>query len=125
RRLCSEGLAKFRELGDGEGMSRALLALASSQTLLGRPDEALTLIEEGLAVAIELDVKEVVASFLDELAAVAAVGGDDGRAAELLGAAEALRDALGVLGDPQLDTHERILATLRSRVEGRALEEAL
>jgi tetratricopeptide (TPR) repeat protein len=123
-RLCARSLELFRRLGDGEGTSRALLTQASVEILLRRPDVALGSIEEGLNVAVGLDTNEVVASFLDELAALAAVGGRDEDAARLLGAAAALREVVGVHRDPQLDTHERILGELRGRMDEAGFEQA-
>jgi tetratricopeptide (TPR) repeat protein len=95
RDLFEESRISFKEAGDGMGRVNALMGLASIAVLESDLTEASTLYQECLKVAVEADHKEGIALSLEGLAATVAAQGAPVRAAQLWGAAEALREAIG------------------------------
>jgi tetratricopeptide (TPR) repeat protein len=99
--LYEESLALFRELGRTSGVAWSLSGLGSVALHQQEYARAATLLKESLALFRELGDKPGIgtrgglADCLERLARVAVAEGQPERAARLLGAAEALRDALG------------------------------
>ena len=92
--LQEESLALRRELGDPRGTALALKNLADIATLQGDPGQAATRLAEAVELYGRVGSKDGVAVCLEGFARVA-VARRPARAARLLGAAEALREALG------------------------------
>jgi len=103
------------ECGDGHAHARALAGLASVALEDGRDKEALALAARSLDVSgPALDRDDICWAL--ELAGVARVAIAPKCAAQLLGAAEALREYLGQqLGGLELNQHQRALAHLPDR----------
>ena len=113
-RLADESLALARELGHREGVGLALLNLGLAQLHLGRLEPAADTLCEALLLARGLGYQEVAANALNGLAAVAAEAGESAHAARLLGAADALLEAIGTSLDPaEQVVHDQTTATLR------------
>jgi non-specific serine/threonine protein kinase len=92
--LLDEGVALYRELGSRSGVAAALRALGRAAT--GERAEAL--LRQSLAQRWRLGERPGMAECLDDLAWVAVRSGrrpDARRAARLMGAADALREATG------------------------------
>jgi hypothetical protein len=78
---------------------------------------ARTLYEESLAMAQEIDDKELIASSLEGLASVVAMQGELAWAARLWGTAEALREAIGAPLQPvEWADYEQAVATARDHL---------
>ena len=136
---ASTALARFRELGDVEGIAWSLISLGTiaryqgeaerAATLLGESrtlaegigfregiawcceqlgllaavdgdPEAITLLRRSLELHSELRDRWRMSSVLEDLAAITLALGRPGPAARLLGAAEAVRDAIGTVIAP-------------------------
>ena len=115
--LLEESLATAREVGDKGVVAAALLGLGIATTLRGEPDEASTPLKESLTIELELENKGNVAENLEGLAEAAGASRQDLRAARLWGAAEALREEMGVRwGAAERLLHEPQLLAARSRI---------
>jgi hypothetical protein len=90
-----EGLAILRELGDTEGVARALADLALVTQRQGEYGRAATLLHESLALFRDLGSTLGISRCLEALAGVAGAQGQLERAARLFGAALALRGHAG------------------------------
>ncbi|MDQ4126390.1 MAG: LuxR C-terminal-related transcriptional regulator [Actinomycetota bacterium] len=105
RALCEESLALAREAGDDYaiGFSLVVGALACS----GRGDyrRAQALLEEGLELAWRLKIMHLTVVHLHASAALAGLQGQAVRSARLWGAAEALREGLGIHLSPLERSH--------------------
>ena len=120
--LLQEGLAIFRGRGDREGIGCTLGALGYVAIALGDLGRAMTCFRESLAVLRDLGDKRGIAWCLAGFGAVAVATerrleqDTDGRAARLLGAAEAIHGSLDI---PWLPLYRRdfdqAVATLRAR----------
>jgi len=109
-------LALSRELGDGRGTARTLIHLADLASQQGDAVSARSLYAEGLGIRQTLGDTSGIASALERLAWVA-TGDHPDRAARLLGAAEALRQAIGASLNPSARAeYDRHLAALRERL---------
>jgi predicted ATPase len=93
--LLEEGLGLARELRDTWSMSVALTNLARIQLFDGAPDQAQSLFLEALKLAKDRGDKRVASECLQGIAAATADTDGAARAARLLGAAEAMLDAIG------------------------------
>jgi predicted ATPase/class 3 adenylate cyclase/Tfp pilus assembly protein PilF len=91
-----EGLILRRELGDKEGIAGSLNYLGMVAYLQGDFGRATALLHEALLLSRDIGAKRLMAEGLEGLAWVAAVDGQSQQAAWLGGAAERLRQALGV-----------------------------
>jgi tetratricopeptide (TPR) repeat protein len=113
--LHEASLMLFRELGMPWGIAAALTNLGEAAYLQGAWDVATACYRESLALARELGNKESIAQNLEGLAAIAGARGHVARAAQLFGAASALREAIGV-PVPAADRalYERMLAQARA-----------
>jgi predicted ATPase/DNA-binding CsgD family transcriptional regulator len=123
RRRLDEALSISRQLGYQEGIAWAQHELA----ILARREHdlpgAAALLRTSLRLHYELGDRWRVASVLEELAGGVVVRVDPARAAELLGAAEALRDAMQTpLPPAETADYERAVETLRGRMAPALLE---
>ena len=94
--FCEEALGLFRALGHTAGVARALHGLAYVAYKRRDHARALALSRETLALRWELHDRWGIAANLEDIADIAGLTGQPRRAARLYGAAEALREALGV-----------------------------
>jgi len=92
-----EGLALCRELGDLRNTSMSLFLLGMIELKRGDLDRGATLLEEGALIARELKGRLGGAYYGLGLGKVSAMRGRPVRAARLWGAAEALREQMGML----------------------------
>jgi predicted ATPase len=130
--LHEESLALTRELGDSYGIAILLNNLGNVAGWQGDHERAIALLREALLRSRDLGARELMAEALEGLAWVAAAGRQAQRAARFGGAAEALREALGVplLPEQQAD-HDQAVQAMRAMLgegdfaaawaEGRAL----
>jgi predicted ATPase len=110
---------------DGHVISRALGGLASTALESGRLEDARISAERSLAIALPARDLDNVCWAL-ELAGCASVTTDADRAARLLGAADAVRMALGEsLSGLELAQHDRALSLLSASLDAEALTAAL
>jgi non-specific serine/threonine protein kinase len=92
--LSTESLALFRALESSRGMALALSTLGAAAHGQGDLDRAAQCYREGLALRRSGGEKRSIAASLEGLAVVATAAGRWQHAARLLGAAEALREAI-------------------------------
>ncbi|MGH9072687.1 MAG: LuxR C-terminal-related transcriptional regulator [Acidimicrobiales bacterium] len=110
--LLEEALAISRDIGYLEGVAWALHGLGTI-TWPRRPDAAAWL-AEALSTHLHLGDRWRVASVLETIAGAVLAGRDPEEAARLLGAAEALREALGTpLPLAERPDHDRAVSALR------------
>ena len=113
--LCEEALALARQRGDQWAIEQILRGLMRIARRRGDHQRAVSLAREHFALVREVGSRSRVVDDLEALAWVARVRGQLPRAARLLGAAGALRDALGRPVPPrQRSEYEADLATLRT-----------
>jgi predicted ATPase/class 3 adenylate cyclase len=126
RELLEESVAIFKELGDRWCTAQALLSFARVAASRGELAAAGACYQESLTIAREIDAKNFIASALEGAGAVAAAQGEPGWAAQLWGAAQSLRVAIGTPLPPVYRAdHERALATARSHLGEEAFATAL
>jgi len=94
--LADNALTSFTDLDEQEGIAWARNILGLVALRAGRPAEARNALRASLAVHCAVGDRWRQASVLDALAAATVAEGDPGRAAELVGLAGSLREALGV-----------------------------
>ncbi len=115
-----ESLALCRELGDRRNTSMSLFILGMIEINRGNLDRAATLLEEGTRITRELGDKLGVTYFALGLGKLNAVRGRPVRAARLWGAAEALREQMGLSlskFDLAASGYEQDLAAVRSAMD--------
>jgi tetratricopeptide (TPR) repeat protein len=88
-------LVLFRTSHDGVGVARALMNLGEARMERGELESAAALCRESLALCIEVGSRWDVTDILEELGPIAHLAGDSVLGAQLIGAAEALREDLG------------------------------
>lgn len=123
-RVHQESLRLSQSVGDK--VSAALSAYALGQMALLKQDapRAGGLFRESIQLSHGAGYREGVAYGLEGLAAVIHTGGDGVRAVQLLGAAQALRDRMGVpVWQIESPDHERLLSDVRAQA-GSAFEQA-
>jgi ATP/maltotriose-dependent transcriptional regulator MalT len=126
RSLLEEGISIYREIGQRHGTAESLILLARVTAQQGEFTVARTLYEESFTITREIGDKLNTASCLEGLAGVAAALGNPTWAARLLGAAEALRDTLGIPMPPvERPLYERLVATTRPQIGEKAFAKAL
>ena len=91
-----ESLAEFRDLEDARGISRCLISFGMVSIMAHDYESTKSVVRPGLKSVRELGDKPGASFALLVAAAFAAVQGDPARAAHLWGAAEALREAIGL-----------------------------
>lgn len=97
RELLNEALAVLRACQDRRGIALVLNGLGRLALREGRPAEAGEPLRQALRLFDTLGNHVDVAECLEELAVVAAARGHPGRALSLAGAAEALRERIGLV----------------------------
>ncbi len=126
-KLTEEAVALLREVGAGKSRDAAIGLynlgwIALLQNDLGK---AADLYEESLALAWDIGLKPLVISGLEGIACVAGAKGEAERAAQLWGAAEALREAKGIPRDPDwLAEADARISAVRSGLGEEAWEAA-
>jgi predicted ATPase/DNA-binding SARP family transcriptional activator/DNA-binding CsgD family transcriptional regulator len=101
--LATESLAIYRELGDKRGVSLCHIDLGFIELIRGNHELAATLLEESVRVLRGSEDKFCLAYGIFGLAAVAGAREEPVRAARLWGAAEALREQIGVVSLTHLE----------------------
>jgi tetratricopeptide (TPR) repeat protein len=115
--LSEEAYGLFETLEDSEGMAFALVNQGFAALSEHDHDRALVLLRRALRLLAELEFKDVIGYCFEGLAAVLAFTGEGEPAARLLGAAEALRESLGVeLAPAERETHEETAAAVRDGI---------
>ena len=111
--LSEQAYGLFEALEDSEGMAFALVNQGFAALSEGRHDRAVELLREALRRLAELEFRDVIGYCFEGLAAVLALTGRGEEAAKLLGAAEALRESLGVgLAPAEQATHDQTVAAV-------------
>lgn len=95
--LCRESLAYFQQFKDKRGMAYVSNTLGGICFQRAQYEEATRHYKEGLSLRREASIRRGAEVAFDGLAALAVVSGDSERAAALIGAAEAVREALNVI----------------------------
>lgn len=117
RARYEESLAVSRELGDKLGVSLTLCNLGEVALDQGEHAAARAFFEEGLTLQRELGDQRGIAFFFDGFARLAAAEGDAQRAAQLYGAAEAVREAIRAsLSEAERLQHEHKVAAVRAQL---------
>jgi predicted ATPase/DNA-binding CsgD family transcriptional regulator len=115
--LLQEALDVLSEFGGAVDVAVCLLNLGEVAREQGDFARAATLYQESLVVRWELQERVGISYCLGGLACIAAGCGDLKRSARLFGAADALREALGVpRSRPFPSSHDRDLAAVRARL---------
>jgi predicted ATPase/DNA-binding SARP family transcriptional activator len=113
--LATEAIELSRTAGDEANRSIALLNLAYALLELGRADEGRPMVQEAVELARSLHFKEQVVYGLEALATFALARGRPGPCARVLGAAETLRQSIGIqLGRYEFASHERTAEAAQS-----------
>jgi tetratricopeptide (TPR) repeat protein len=112
--LSEQAYGLFETLEDSEGMAFALVNQGFAALSEHEHERALALLRQALRRLAELEFRDVIGYCFEGLAAVLVFTGRAGPAARLLGAAEALREDLGVdLAPAERETHEETAAAIR------------
>jgi predicted ATPase/DNA-binding SARP family transcriptional activator len=115
--LSAQAYGLFETLEDSEGMAFALVNQGFAALSEQNHARAVQLLREALRRLAELEFKDIIGYCFEGLAAVLAFTGEGEAAARLLGAAEALRQSLGVdLAPAERATHEETAAAVRDAV---------
>ncbi len=125
RSLAEKSVVLYKEIGHRHGTANSLGVLGKVFATEGDYAAAQTLYEQSLAISCELSEQWVAAVFLVELGDVVAAQQKLAWAAQLWGAAEALRDAFGVpIPLVQRADYERSLSAARVHLGERAFATA-
>jgi non-specific serine/threonine protein kinase len=112
--LLQEGLALRRAMADKPGMAESLYTLGWALAMQGEYEPAAALLEECLLLSQEIGAKNAATDSLEVLAWVAAGRGQPHWAAQLGGAAEAIRHILGIPVQPDWQaSHEEAVQAMR------------
>jgi predicted ATPase/DNA-binding XRE family transcriptional regulator len=119
RSTLEESLARFRELGNMNGSAEALLELGRAMHAQGDHTQAAAHFTESLKLfATVLGKQSSAVECMAGLAGATGVQGQPARAARLFGAAEALREVIGLPMDPTAQTaYARDLAAVRTQID--------
>jgi tetratricopeptide (TPR) repeat protein len=110
--LFEESLAIFREIDDAPGIAMALYHLASTARGQGDLTRAASLLREALLREETLDRRWMIAQNLAGLADVALARSQTAHALRIMGAAEALAEAIGFSRYAWMrDAHDRMVAS--------------
>jgi DNA-binding CsgD family transcriptional regulator/tetratricopeptide (TPR) repeat protein len=124
--FLEEGLALYRELGLKSEIASPLYSLGRVAFGQGDYTRAQALHREGLTLSLEVDAKWLIALGLEELGAVVALQGQPVWAVRLVGAAAALRKAIGSIPLPaERSNYERGIAYARTQLGEKAFAAAL
>jgi predicted ATPase/DNA-binding CsgD family transcriptional regulator len=116
-RLAAEALTWWQTLTPSWGMAGALQTLAGAASAMGNQQRAAQLYDEVLSLRLSLEDWSGVAGAIGGIAGVAAGKGQPTDAVRLLGAASALRDAIGVRYGPHYVRGAQVLADLQLSVD--------
>jgi predicted ATPase/class 3 adenylate cyclase/Tfp pilus assembly protein PilF len=123
--IFEETLEIDRKLQDKEGQAYSLANLAWATLYQGNHGRARALFRETLELSREMGHKMNIAESLEGMAGVAAAREDAERTARLWGAAQTLREEIGIpVLDAELPLHEHYRAFARSRLDDAAFEAA-
>ena len=115
--FLKECVAINREIGNQRALSQSLCGLASVLAVQGDIATARSLYEESLYLATEVDAKPIIVSALERVASIVASQQEPVAAAKLWGAAEALRDLMGMPIPPiEYAAYNRSVTTVRIRL---------
>jgi hypothetical protein len=119
RSTLEESLARFRALDNRNGIAEALLELGRTIHAQGDQTQAAAHFTEGLTLfANELGKQSSAIECLAGLAGVTGAQGQPARAARLFGAAEALREVLGLPMQPVAQAaYARDLAAVQAQID--------
>jgi non-specific serine/threonine protein kinase len=117
--LSEESLALFRQVGDLRRVSMSLMNLARVAVHRTNFERALALYQEGLEIAKAVEAESKTAEGLEGIASICCARGQPVRATWLLGAAETVRDAIGVpVSTDYRAVYEYSLETVRASLDG-------
>ena len=123
--LSEQAYSLFETLDDSEGMAFALVNQGLAALSEHDHARALELLRQALRRLAELEFADVIGYCFEGLAAVLAFTGKAEPGARLLGAAEALRDSLGVeLAPAERQTHDETVAAVREALGEKAFSAA-
>lgn len=110
REYAEEEVAWFGQAGDLRGIARSLIDFADIALLGSDFTLAVTLLTQALPQVFQLGDRESIANILENLAVLAAKQRKYKRGALLLGAAEALREEIGIpySGEKYVDYHQAV-----------------
>jgi predicted ATPase/DNA-binding SARP family transcriptional activator len=112
--LSEQAYGLFQTLEDSEGMAFALVNQGFAALFEDEHERALVFFRKALRLLAELEFRDVIGYCFEGLAAVLSLTGQAEPAARLLGAAEGLRESLGVsLAPAERETHEETKVALR------------
>ena len=122
----SAAVDMLSELGDETGLATALANSGWSALCLGDPVGAADFFRRSLVFAAQVEATNHIASLAPGLGAALVAGGDEQRGVEILGAAESLRDELGVGLNDALEEriHEQAVADARAALGEDAFDAA-
>ena len=116
--LSEQAYGLFETLEDSEGMAFALVNKGFAALSEKEHDRAIELLRQALRRLAELEFRDVIGYCFEGLAAVLAFTQRPEEAARLLGAAEALRESLGVgLAPAEQTTHDETVAAIRGSLD--------
>jgi hypothetical protein len=119
--LHAESLALRRELGDQQGIAVSLNNLGLVAEKQGEYARAVALLRESLQLSSDIGARDMAAEGLEGLAWSVVAQGQPDRAARLGGAAEALREVLGVPLSPDSRLgHDQALQAMDATLGERA-----
>lgn len=125
RALIEASLALCREMGDRDGIAECMARLGGVAAAQGETESAQRLYQESLTLYQQVGDRPGVAECLKELGKLAGAQANVARAGHLLGAAEALREALGAsLLPDECSNYDHTVAALRVWFGDGALMEA-
>jgi predicted ATPase/class 3 adenylate cyclase/DNA-binding CsgD family transcriptional regulator len=125
RSLTEQALALFQEMKLQDGTALSLYALAEVAAVGGDSARSQALYEHGVGVARKAGDKRTITSGLEGLAAAVAAQGNYTWAAHLWGAAEALREAIGMPLPPvEHGSYHRAVAAARTELGEQAFAAA-
>ena len=117
RAQAEEALGILRSVGDRRTFAKVLWAVADISADLGETEAAAEQFQESLTLFVEFGDRWFATLVLESAAHAAAENGDTERAVRLLGAADAILEALDVQRWVGLqEPHDRVLAEGRSRL---------
>jgi tetratricopeptide (TPR) repeat protein len=122
--VLEEALAVFRDMGFGWGIVESLTALGAIASDQGDFDRAAAAIQEGLAFARDVGDRRGLAMAMEELAFVASSRQEPELAARLVGAAQALREAIGAPVPPaDQPRYDRSVTAVHAQLREDAFDE--
>lgn len=114
--LIQSSLTLCREMGDQDGVAECLARLGGVAAAQGETESAQRLYQESLTLYQQVGDRPGVAECLKELGKLAGAQANVARAGQLLGAAEALREALGAwLLPDECSGYDQTIAALHAR----------